>query len=240
MKFSREVYQYLHGEKFSNSLEVKISEREKSIFYRLEMLENFAKGKRIIHVGFADHIPLIKSKIEKNTWLHQRLVKSSEICVGVDIDPDAVNFVKNEFQYENIYCFDITDRKQIPGEILNQSWDYLILGEVLEHIDNPVAFLKVINQNFEGIAKNLIVTVPNAWDSINIQMLRRNTELINSDHRYWFTPYTLAKVGLSAGLKPSSFFYVQNYLTGNIWKRFLLKKYPATRETVLMIFDISG
>lgn len=238
MKFTKEVTKYLAGEKFSNGLNIKIAEKEKSICYRLEMLENLVKGKRIIHVGFADHIPLIKNKIANNIWLHKRLIESAEFCVGIDIDQSAVDFIKNEIHKENIYCIDITRKEQIPVEILQQNWDYLVLGEVLEHVDNPVAFLENINRNFQGIAKNLIITVPNAWDIANIYLLRKNIEFINSDHRYWFTPYTLAKIGLRAGLNPDSFFYVQNYLIGGVWKRFLLKRAPVLRETVLMIFDI--
>ena len=36
---------------------------------------------------------------------------------------------------------------------------------------------------------------------------RHSSELINSDHRYWFSPYTIAKVMLQAGMELDEIFF---------------------------------
>lgn len=238
MNFSKEDYGYLKGEKFSNCLKLKVASKERQIPFRIDFLESLGRGQNVLHIGFADHIPLIKKKIEKNIWLHKRLVDASKKCVGIDIDKEAVNYVKEEIGIKEVYNLDITNKDQIPDEILQEHWDYIILGEVLEHVNNPVYFLQKMKENFASNAKYIVVTVPNAWDLINIQLLRKNTEFINSDHRYWFTPYTLAKVGTESGLKCESFQYVQNYENNEFWKKILLKRFPVLRETVVMIFEI--
>jgi hypothetical protein len=201
-------------------------------------VESLAKGKNIIHVGFADHLPLIPRKIENNTWLHKRIMNVASSCIGIDIDKETVDYVKNTIGISDVYALDITDKASLPPQVLNKQWDYLVLGEVLEHIDNPVHFLGNIANNFRGIAKRLVITVPNAWDVVNLRSLRKHQELINTDHRFWFTPYTLAKVGTRAGLKVEEFHLVMNYTPGIWWKKILLKRYPMMRETVLMIFEI--
>ena len=52
------------------------------------------KGKRILHIGFCDHMHMIDEQRQKNMWLHDKLYKSAKICVGVDINNEAVNYVK--------------------------------------------------------------------------------------------------------------------------------------------------
>lgn len=240
MNFSDEVYDYLKGEKFSSGLKLKVAKKEKEIPLRIDFLESLGRGQNVLHVGFADHIPLIKNKIDQNIWLHKRLVDASKKCIGIDIDREAVNYVKEEIGIREVYDLDITNKAQIPDEISQEHWDYIILGEVLEHVNNPVFFLQKIKENFVGNAKYVVVTVPNAWDLINIQLLKKNIEFINSDHRYWFTPYTLAKIGTESGLKCQSFQYVQNYENSEFWKKRLLRKFPAFRETVVMVFEIEN
>lgn len=45
-----------------------------------------------------------------------------------------------------------------------------------------------------------MLTVPNALGLIYMSMaLNEGCENINSDHKYWFTPYTIQKVLYSAG-----------------------------------------
>lgn len=237
MRFSKEVVSYLDGQDFSNGLKIKISEKESNIRYRLEFLENLSVGKSIVHIGFADHLPLIHQKIKKNTWLHKRLMNVASNCFGIDINPEVVEFVQKELNVENVYCLDVIN-DSLPEKIKNLKFDYLILGEVLEHIDNPVEFLSSIRRIFVGIASKIIITVPNAWDLTNLRLINSGIEFINTDHRYWFTPYTLAKVGIRSGLKVDRFYFVQNYPVKGFFRNLLLKRIPNKRETVLMIFDL--
>ncbi|MDX1685587.1 MAG: methyltransferase domain-containing protein [Saprospiraceae bacterium] len=232
MKFTEEVLDYLRGNKFSNNFEFQAA-NDGDLVDRLEFLESLAKNRKVLHFGFTDHVPLIKSKYSKNEWLHKRLVDVSEKCVGIDIDDDAVQFVKEELSIQNVYALDILE-DDIPKEILDEEWDYLILGEVLEHINDPVRFLEGIKRRLEANFKIIVITVPNAWDLNNLIRLPSNKELINSDHRFWFSPYTLAKVVTESGYSVRNVRHAQTYMPETWWQRWIVRRYPMTRETIIL------
>lgn len=62
-----------------------------------------------------------------------------------------------------------------------------------------MGFLKSLKKGLGNNARELIVTAPNAIRWEKFKNLRKGIECINSDHRYWFTPYTLAKIVLETG-----------------------------------------
>jgi len=232
---SQEIVAYLNGEKFCSSLHMDLGNTTHDIVYRIEFLKSLVRGKKVIHVGCVDHIELISNKIDANNWLHGELIKSAEKVIGVDIDNAAVSYLL-AMGYNNIYSFDIT-RDTPPDEISNDKWDYMIVGEVLEHVDNPVLFLKEIKEKFQGIVESFVITVPNAFSLRNFLNSLRNTEAINSDHRYWFTPYTLSKVCIRAGYKITNLLIARNSLINSIFplKKIFFKKFPILRDTIVII-----
>ena len=73
-------------------------------------------------------------------------------------------------------------------EITGSRWDYAVFGEIIEHIDDPVHFLKTFRQRFGGSVNRFIITVPNIYNKQHFTNMLKYREVINSDHRYWFTP----------------------------------------------------
>lgn len=230
--FSKEDQLYLKGEKFSNGRVFQVV-RNKKLWRRIPLLEQLSEEKKVVHIGFTDHQPLIEDKIKGNIWLHDRICRSSELCVGLDIDAVAVNYVGNELGYDHVYALDILQDK-LPEIISDHQFDLLILGEVLEHIDNPVHFLSTINTRFGPYAKEIVITVPNAWDMTNLTRLKKGEEFINTDHRYWFTPFTLAKVVDRSGYHVEEIYMAQSYMPESWWRRRQIYMHPLKRETVIL------
>lgn len=197
MTFDEETWRYLRGEKFSNRIDVALRYKE-PIPNRVALLTDMSRGKNVVHLGCLDHKPLIADKIARKQWLHKELTEVSKSCIGVDIDEEALAYVQSTFGYTNIVLGNFTTDKF--EAISGKSWDLAILGELLEHIDNPVQFLAAIRANYAGTIERIVVTVPNAWTRMTMKMAQSSVEMINSDHRYWFTPYTLAKVLYQAGM----------------------------------------
>lgn len=197
MKINNETYKYLSGTEFSNSFNFKINERftERR---RIDVLTSISQGKKIIHLGCLDHIPLIKNKIKEKTWLHGLLTEVADQCLGIDINKEGIEYVQKELHFQNIVYGDII-HDDIPKIKELNKWDYLIMGEILEHVDDPVNFLKTIRHKFEDKIDKIIITVPNVLTLQSMKAMKDNTESINSDHRYWFTPYTISKVLYQAG-----------------------------------------
>jgi hypothetical protein len=204
MKFDSAILEYIEGKKFSNSLLVPYDYKQ-PIPSRVNFLTTLAKDKSILHLGCLDHLPLIDDKIARGQWLHKTLTESAKVCLGIDINEETKKYVETKYGFKNIVLGDFT--KQRLESIASQRWDYAILGEILEHIDNPVAYLEAIRTLYKGSIDRIVITVPNAFTQTSFRMANKSSELINSDHRYWFTPYTLAKVMFHAGLKFENMFF---------------------------------
>jgi 2-polyprenyl-3-methyl-5-hydroxy-6-metoxy-1,4-benzoquinol methylase len=192
------------------------------------------KGKNVLHLGCLDHQPLIEEKIKRGQWLHKELTDVSIHCLGVDIDAETLQYVQSTFGYSNIVLGDFTKSK--IAEITSTPWDYAILGELLEHIDNPVEYLSAIQSNYSGCIKRIVITVPNAWTQTTINKALQSAEIINTDHRYWFTPYTLSKVIMRSNMEIEHIFFTNRVAlstTQLIYKKILsfLGKQPSYNYT---------
>lgn len=198
------VKEYLRGDLFTCDLMIDLSTLKFKEQSRIDKLCELTYNSKVIHLGFADHIPLIEEKISENRWLHGRLVEKCKKCFGVDISQEAVDFVK-QLGYNDILCADIL-KEDI---LLNQDdiWDYILLGEMLEHVDNPVTFLSKIRNMYGQRINRIIITVPNIFNCYNANMINKGIEHINSDHRYWFTPYTILKILYQSGFEFENIYF---------------------------------
>lgn len=205
MKLDEEIFKYLKGEKFSNSLSVEYDRTRYEAISREAAIISLIKDSNVIHIGCTDHIPLIPEKIANNKWLHKLITDNARKCIGIDIDRESIEYVKKETGYENVVCGNIlTD--DFP-EITAGKWDYAIFGEIIEHIDDPVHFLKTFRQRFGGSVNGFIITVPNIYNKHHFRNMLKYREVINSDHRYWFTSYTISKVLVAAGYTPEKIIF---------------------------------
>jgi len=251
VRFSKEITEYLLGHKFSSGLSIPISALNDKLMSRKEIIINIIKKKKVINLGCCDHINVIKDKIKNNTWMHKLITENSKYCLGIDIDQEAINYVKMEFRYENIIYGDITGPEKI-SEIEGKKFDIMVMGEILEHVDDPVFFLRQIRKNYKNNISQILITVPNAFSYRNLKSLKENVEVINSDHRYWFTPYTLAKIVTRAGYGVDEFFFTDEMGNKTGLKAKLLfipylkskllynkiRNFPALRINLVMIINL--
>ena len=237
MKLNNEVLPYLKDEKFSAGLFLKISDPEKNLRNRIDFICAYAKGKKILHVGCLDHIPLIEKKISQGLWLHKRIDEVAGRQVGIDINREGLEWVRSSLGYENVYYENIISQDP-PGEMItSETWDAMILGEILEHVDNPVAFLSQLKNKYSPYVKEVLITVPNAFTLDNFLLALRHQECINTDHRSWFSIYTLSKNLTLAGFTDFDFHFVTSYPSdykNNWFKRSLVNRFPALRNTIIM------
>ena len=79
---------------------------------------------------------------------------------------------------------------------------------MLEHIDNPVDFISKIHDNYINKIDRIMISVPNVLNVSTFHYMKKGIEHINTDHRYWFTPYTILKVLSVAGYKNAKIYFV--------------------------------
>lgn len=207
MKFNPETYNYLSGKLFSAGIDISFADEKYPDQSRISKILELTKNKRVIHVGCADHLPLIEEKIKNKKWLHGLLLENTTECLGVDINDKAVNFITNKLKIKNVFCFNILENNPIFQS--TEQWDFMVLGEIIEHIDNPVAFLKELKERYQGKVDKLIITAPNIYNLLTISDIKKNIENINTDHRYWFSPFTLSKILVQSNFSDSELFFVE-------------------------------
>lgn len=202
MKIEGDILKYLNNEAFTTTLTFDILKEKQQPVSREKAIVEMIKGKNIIHIGCSDHIQIINEKIYNNTWLHKLLTEKGNKCLGIDIDKESIDFVQEKLGYKNV----------IHGNIIiddialikEDKWDYAVFGEIIEHLDDPVSFLKAFKLRYEDYVSRFIITVPNIYNKRQFLNMLDHKEIINSDHRFWFTPYTISKVIATAGYKPET------------------------------------
>ncbi len=195
----KQIDSYLTGESFSDDL----SYRPQIISHsqpRGDVLVHWVSGRRVLHVGFADHVPLIASRIADGSWLHARLTASATACLGLDINALAVSTARR-LGFENVRELDIFS-PEATAVLAEFRPDLVLVPDVIEHLSDPAAFLRRLAQCLP--AAEFVVTVPNALSLRNAVQALGGVERINTDHRAWFSPFTLLKVLADAGLQPQS------------------------------------
>lgn len=200
MQFDQETMMYLKGEKFTEDLFVRYVYEPDDYVYqsRFDILTSLCQGKKVIHVGCVDHdIEAIERKLKKGTWLHKRLSDVAARCYGIDIQEQGIAYIRDQLGYSDAEAINILT--QDSKALLEEQWDYLLLPEVLEHIGNPVDFLSALRNKLKGRVSTIIITVPHALYQGNCKRTSQGIERINSDHRFWFTAYTLSKLMVDAG-----------------------------------------
>jgi 2-polyprenyl-3-methyl-5-hydroxy-6-metoxy-1,4-benzoquinol methylase len=236
MKIADTVLPYLIGEKFSNGLTLPIAKKRDLFPNRIDYVCEYLSGKKVLHVGCVDHV--IKEKVKQNKWLHARIDDVAKLQLGIDINKEGIAFLKKELLITNVIYENILDELEPNQLIKNEKWDVMFLGEILEHVDNPVTFLSGIKKKYAPHVQKMMITVPNAFTLSNFLLALKGKECINSDHRSWFSPFTLSKILCLSGFNIVEFDFVTSFpedYKKDFFKRILLKKYPALNSNIIMI-----
>lgn len=219
MIFNTEAMEYLCGKRFSNGFFFKMMQ-QCQIHERLSILKKISRGKVILHFGCCDHVEIIHEKIIKGRYLHKVLEEVSQKITGVDISKEGIMAMRS-FGFENVY---------LPSEVPKNKYDILVLPDVIEHISDVQMFLTGLRQyDFQQI----VVTTPNAYRLANRMQYRR--ECVNTDHRYWFSPFTLAKVLVNAGYELEHMIFTDTPSRLNFIRNLFLKKFPLLQDGLLAI-----
>jgi hypothetical protein len=187
MDLSPDTLDYLHGRRFSNGKVFDLTNRGGAP-RRSDRLVAMAQGRRVLHIGCCDHLPLVHEKMRLGLYLHQNLCRAAVRCVGIDTNVEGVKLLR-ELGFDEVY---------LPEGAPDEEYDLCMLADVIEHVGDPVSFLRSMRgYHF----KHLVVVTPNVFRWRNCLP---GGELINTDHRFWFSPYTLCKVLVDAGYEPRS------------------------------------
>lgn len=220
MLINEQTKKYLLGNELSNGHYFEVYKNE--LHERNNLLVKLVSRKKILHLGCADHISLIAEKRKTGRYLHDLLVKSASLVVGADINQSALDEMR-KFGIENLYHVN-----DIPEDI---KFDLILVPDVIEHLGNVNEFLA----GLEKYKSPIVITTPNAYRLANRFQLR--AELVNTDHKYWFSPYTLAKSIYDAGYEVEKFYYTDALSLRSPIKSLLNLIYPLTRDGLVVVIN---
>jgi SAM-dependent methyltransferase len=156
---------------------------------RIPHLTSLATGKRVIHVGFVD-AGYQEMNTQAGTWLHAHLAGTASSLVGIDLDEPGVALAK-ENGYE-AYVADCRDPEVVAALGLEPA-DLVIAGEVIEHLDDPGAFLQGLHPLVKPTGR-LVITTPNASGLLNSAAALVGAEINHPDHVVLFSWRTLTNL----------------------------------------------
>jgi len=157
---------------------------------RNALLGRLVRGARVLHLGFADHAPLIAAKRAQGVWLHDRVLSEAQTAWGVDINAEAVALATS-LGVPDLHVADV-HAAEMHALVQGLAPDCWLLPDVLEHLHEPVAFLQRLAQL--APQARLVVSVPNGLNLRNQLQALRQVERINSDHLCWYSPFTTLKL----------------------------------------------
>jgi SAM-dependent methyltransferase len=164
---------------------------------RISYLTGLARGRRVIHVGFVD-TGCQTMQAEAGTWLHGHLDEVSSSLVGIDVN--EVGVAEATAAGFEAYAADCRDPEALlalgvaPAQLV-------IAGEVIEHLDDPGAFLGGL-QALVAPGGQLVVTTPNAYGLFNVLASLARREINHPDHVMMFTWRTLTNLASRHGWEP--------------------------------------
>jgi SAM-dependent methyltransferase len=156
---------------------------------RVSWLASRAAGQRVVHVGFVD-TGCEEMQGRAGTWLHGHLATTAKSLIGLDVDAVGVEAARSRgYEAYEIDCRrpdDIRALELAPADVV-------LAGEVIEHLDDPGAFLDGLHE-LCAPGGSLILTTPNPVGLLNTFALLAGYEINHPDHVTMFTWRTLTNL----------------------------------------------
>lgn len=164
---------------------------------RTEYILKKSRGKRVLHFGFVDS-PFTENRIKSGELLHLDLKKVTKELWGADIDKESIEAYRSITDDGNSWELDIC-KPILDLEAYNKNFDVIIFGEILEHLLNPGRALENLRELCEVNDAELIITTPNAFNSVGYLAALLGNEMVHPEHYYYYSPTTLRRLLTDCG-----------------------------------------
>jgi SAM-dependent methyltransferase len=207
---------------------------------REEIILEWVKGPDVLDVGCTDHVVRNGSVY----WLHQYLSEKLPNVVGIDISEENLEKMR-VLGYRNLY--------QMNAETfsLNQTFDTIVAGELIEHLSNPGQFLDRARAHLKPNGR-LILTTQYPFTLLHIlyAYMKYPRTCQNPEHTCWFCIENMRSLVNRHGFKEHYFDLVMDYrLDASSWKyrvfarmviafRFIIPK-RVRNNTMLFVLELA-
>jgi SAM-dependent methyltransferase len=166
-----------------------MSEKIKLI-QRVEFIKEACRGKKVLHLGCTDY-PFTEKAIASDMLLHFKLAEIAGQLYGFDFDQAGLDILRKR-GVGNLYRADLEKLDEVD---LNEKFDVIIAGEMIEHLSNPGLFLRGVRRFMKADTK-LVITTINAYGGLRFALysLRGKggtNESVHPDHVSYYSYSTL-------------------------------------------------
>lgn len=198
---------------------------------RVEFIKRICADKSVLHLG-CTNFPYTKEAIDNDMLLHFELEKITRELYGFDFDQEGLDILA-ENGTKNLFRADLENLQDVA---LEKTFEVIIAGEMIEHLNNPGRFLQGI-QRFMNPETRLVITTINAYSALRFVLygLRGKggvNEPVHPDHVYYFSYKTLHLLLERAGFSVEEFYF---YDIGNDHRQFNPWYYNFTNDVSVKI-----
>lgn len=166
---------------------------------RITFLAAQVKGKRVLDLGAMDETAF-RAKRGTGTWLHEELAGSALEVVGVDASSEVPQEGLVTGPNSRIIRGDITRLGELLPS-LQYDPEVVVAGELIEHLENPLDFLRGLARVESLRGKRLLLSTPNASALHNVLVGMLSRESTHHDHLCILSYKTLCTLCHRAGFR---------------------------------------
>lgn len=173
---------------------------------RVDFIKKACEGKKVLHLGCTNY-PYTREALENKMLLHDDLADISGELYGFDFDQEGLDILL-EKGVKNLFRADLEKLEEVD---LDETFDVIIAGEIIEHLRNPALFLLGI-QRFMKPETNLVITTVNAYCAFRFMIygLRGKggkNEPVHPDHVAYYSYKTLSLAVKRENLTIKDFYF---------------------------------
>lgn len=191
--------------------------RDLDSIQRVELIKERCRGKRVLDLGSTNY-PYTEDAISAGMLLHFDLEKIASELWGVDADRAGIEILERHGS-KHLVLGDLEALENCP---LNDKFDVVLAGEVIEHVNNPGLLLKGIKRFMDNDSE-LVVTTVNAHCAMRFFHYGARggggkVEPTHPDHVAYYSYSTLRLLLERHGFEVKHFYF---YDLGNEHRRFV-------------------
>jgi SAM-dependent methyltransferase len=160
---------------------------------RVTYLMSRVRNHSVLHFGCADY-PVTEERLRNNTLLHSNLVKTASYIFGIDSSSEGIQVLRDH----GIDNLEVMDAEH-PD--LNERFDLVLIGDILEHLSNPGNLLQHTARLLNPSGK-IIISVPNSYSYSVFDFIIRGVEPTHKEHTNCFSVKTLCELCARYDLLP--------------------------------------
>ena len=201
------------------------------------ILLSLCAGKRVLHLGAADS-PFHKEKAPQGMLLHQRIDGVAAENTGIDLDAEAVDWLRDNHGIRNIIT---ADASGIFPDIAAKEFDIVLCCDIIEHVSNIGGLLETCKVSMNA-STELVITTINATSLKPAMRAMFGREAVHHEHICYFSFGTLCQLLIGHGLIPKRFgAFCYPAVTGfaKVTFELLAKRFPGTADGIIVVATLA-